>query len=244
MQEKFDVVILSGGQGTRLRDVIGETQKVLVKVNHEPFLLKQLRWLVEQNIGKVILALGYKAADVQRLIADVKIDLRIIPSVETKTLGTGGAVRNALRFVETNTLAVINGDSFVPVDLEDIIRKHKVCDAKITLVIKKMDDVGRYGVVVCNNNDEVEMFIEKSNMLCQEKNLYINTGIYFIQKSEIDKIAKNKNISLEKELLPNYVGNRLFVYKTELPFIDIGTPQSLREAPHFFNLLGGCPRTD
>ena len=240
-KDKFDVVILSGGLGTRLRSVIGETQKVLTKVNNEEFILKQLKWLASQDIDRVVLALGYKADDVKELIVDqidnYELNLSIIPSIEKKPLGTGGALRKALQFVDTDIVAVINGDSFVPVALEAVLQKHKQCDATITMVTKKMEDAGRYGIVVFNNLDEVEMFVEKPNILIEQKVNYINAGTYFMQKEEMKKMELDKNISLEKDIFPQYIANRLFVFRTELPFIDIGTPQSLFEAAHFFRSL-------
>ena len=109
------VVILLGGQGTRLAAQFPDRPKCLVPVAGRPFLEWQLDWLKKNGITRVLLAAGYQADVLERYLAARKPDgLDIVLSREPEPLGTGGA----LKFVEPqlagDPVLVLNGDSLVP----------------------------------------------------------------------------------------------------------------------------------
>ena len=55
----LSVVILAGGQGTRLGTLTKKTPKPLIRVAGKPFLFHQLNYLYKQGIRKVVLCLRY-----------------------------------------------------------------------------------------------------------------------------------------------------------------------------------------
>jgi|PlaIllAssembly_1097288.scaffolds.fasta_scaffold49945_3 NDP-sugar pyrophosphorylase family protein len=60
--EKLDAIILAGGLGTRLRELIGDLPKVLAPVNNRPFLDVILSFLNKCGcIQRVVIAVGYLA---------------------------------------------------------------------------------------------------------------------------------------------------------------------------------------
>ena len=65
------------------------------------------------------------------------IVLRFFFSVEEKLLGTGGAIKNALKYTETDNVLVLNGDSYVDIDFYELLKKHSQTNAEMTIVLKK-----------------------------------------------------------------------------------------------------------
>ena len=67
-----------------------------------------------------------------------------------------------------------------------------------------------------------------------EKNkLWMNGGMYFINKSLLKKVVK-KNFSFEKKILETSINKKkVFGLKTNKPFIDIGTPSSFKKSTLF-----------
>ena len=63
----------------------------------------------------------------------------------------------------------------------------------------------------------------------------INAGIYLLRDSLVRELAGTPPLSFEKDLFPQWIerGMRLKVCPVVAPFLDIGTPDSLREAESF-----------
>jgi len=105
-------MILAGGKGLRLRSVVPDKPKVLAIVNERPFLSYILTELSQAGLRKVVLCTGYKGDQIYAEYGERYKKLSIAYSREIAPLGTGGALRLALPLVPTNTVLVLNGDSF------------------------------------------------------------------------------------------------------------------------------------
>ncbi|MEI6056122.1 MAG: sugar phosphate nucleotidyltransferase, partial [Lentisphaerota bacterium] len=121
-KEDITAVILAGGMGARLRGVIGDSQKVLAQVNGAPFITYLLKQIASFRIRKVVLCTGYKAETVKEEIGENIFGLEISYSEEIEPLGTGGAIISALTKVSTEYLLIMNGDSFLDYNLNDLIK--------------------------------------------------------------------------------------------------------------------------
>ena len=92
----FDVIILAGGMGTRLRSVVSEVPKCMAPVSGHPFLYYLLEYLKPYNPGKVVLSLGYmseKVIDWVNTSGRFLYDYPIEWVVESTPLGTGGGIK-------------------------------------------------------------------------------------------------------------------------------------------------------
>ena len=110
INEKVDVIILAGGLGTRLREVISDVPKVMAPINSRPFLDILLSFLNKWDcINRVIIAVGYMA---DKIIGEYKnskkYDFKIFFSEEKELLGTGGAIKRALKYAETDNVLALN----------------------------------------------------------------------------------------------------------------------------------------
>jgi NDP-sugar pyrophosphorylase family protein len=117
MTAMLPVVILAGGQATRLRPVTESIPKSLVEVGGEPFLAKQLRLLHSNGIDQAVLCIGYRGEMIRQYAGDgARFGMRIQYSEDGPSLlGTGGAIARALPLVGERFFTVY-GDSYLPCD--------------------------------------------------------------------------------------------------------------------------------
>lgn len=227
-------ILLCGGLGTRLRPVIGEKQKAMADVKGKPFLHVLIDYLKTQDIHEYIFACGYKKEEIEDYFGDGKsFDIKIQYAVEKEPLGTGGAIKNCLSYINEEKIYVLNADTLFKIEYKKLYDNMIENDTDISIVVKNVDDVvsdeknNRYGNIKVKDN-LVESFIEKP--ISKEKNTYINGGIYLIKKKLIEKIPDGK-VSLENEIMQKWIKESIKVgaYIAKGSFIDIGTPDSYKE---------------
>ena len=121
--EAVEAVILAGGLGTRLRDVIAEdTPKCMAPVVGKPFLYYLLQYVAQQGIHRVVLSLGHKSEAVTSWLYGQALPLEIDWVIEKEPLGTGGGIQLALQACKTNHVAIMNGDTMFNIDLKGMFR--------------------------------------------------------------------------------------------------------------------------
>ena len=233
-ESKMDTIILAGGLGTRLREVVSDLPKPMVSINGKPFLDLILSLLNRcGSIERVILAVGYMADKIiERYEDSSEYSFEFLFSVEEKLLGTGGAIKNALKYTETDNVLVLNGDSYVDIDFYDLLKKHSQINAEMTIVLKELENTNRYGSVKIDENNKITCFEEKKTGVSKG---YVNAGIYLIKRSLFDSIKEQVVISLEKELLPVFIKKNVFGYIGKGKFIDIGIPETYRIADKYLH---------
>ncbi|MCP4599444.1 MAG: NTP transferase domain-containing protein [Proteobacteria bacterium] len=227
----IDAAVLAGGLGTRLRPVVSDRPKVLAPVVGRPFLTYLLDQLREAGLDRVVLCTGYMGEKVEEEFGDRYGELYLDYSMEPRPLGTGGALEFALPFIETETVLVVNGDSYCSVDLSAMWETHMSRNARASILLTEVDDVSRYGRVRLDDDSAVVGFDEKDS---QGGPGWINAGIYLIERALLKEIPPGKQISLEKDIFPNWVGKGFYGWKNPGRFLDIGTEQSLAMAQQFF----------
>lgn len=221
------MIILCGGLGLRLREAIGEKQKTMADINGKPFLEILIEFYKKQNIKNFIFAAGYKNIDIKNYFEDgKKFDIDIEYAIEDTPLGTAGAIKNCLDYIDEEKIIVINGDTFFNANI-DILNSNMIkYNSDMAIFLKKVDDNGRFGTVVMDNESEgiITSFNEKINT----NNKLINAGIYIIKKQLIKTIPSG-NCSLEKQVIPNWLEQKFVISGKVIDdtFVDIGTPESL-----------------
>src|SRR5512138_2242055 len=94
-------VILAGGEGTRLRPLTLSVPKPVVPVVDRPFLRHQLDLLATVGVTEIVFSVAYRPERVQAVFGDGSaLGRRIHYAVEDTPLGTGGAVKNAGRYLD------------------------------------------------------------------------------------------------------------------------------------------------
>ena len=235
----MQALILAGGKGTRLRPLTVYTPKPIVPVVNRPFLLYQIEILRNAGVTDITLSLSYQPDKIQHLLgngSEFGVNLRYI--TEPSPMGTGGAYKFASDSLRETTI-VFNGDILTNIDLSKVIEFHEAKKADATLTLVPVDDVSRYGVSEVDKVGRIVRFVEKpqGDELAALKVNTINAGIYILEPSILDMIAKDANRSFEYDVFPD-------ILKRELPFfgyvmkdqywLDIGTPANYLRAHHDF----------
>jgi NDP-sugar pyrophosphorylase family protein len=159
--------------------------------------------------------------------------MRLSYSPEPSPLGTGGAVRLALSLIDSDPALVMNGDSFFDADLEACYRSHVAAeDVETTMLVCNVSDTARYGRIQMADDRRVLHFDEKGALSGPG---WINAGIYFLGRRMVAAIPSSRMISLERDIFPAWIGRGLYACPDEGRFLDIGTPESYREAQSFFD---------
>ena len=224
-------VVLAGGLGTRLHAAFPGRPKVLAPARGVPFLGRLLEHLAADGVRDVVLCTGHRAEDVEAFAGNGdRWGLGIRYSVEAAPLGTGGALKNAQSLIDSDRFLALNGDSFVKTDLAPFLKEHVRTGASATVLLVRVEDRSRFGSVRVSEDNRVLAFEEKG---AAGRGL-INAGVYVLEHSILDRIAPAGFVSLETDVLPDLVGDGLFGFAVDAPFLDIGTPESLAEAQRFF----------
>ncbi|MFN0065286.1 MAG: nucleotidyltransferase family protein [Chlamydiales bacterium] len=224
----MDAILLVGGQGTRLAPVVSDVPKPLAPVRGVPFLdflLQQLQMVAT----RVILAVGYKG---EQVIERYKKMPHILFSKEKTPLGTGGALRKALELVSSEYVWILNGDSFFAISFSAMLESRVEVGADITIACRYVDDVSRYGSIEMEGR-RIIAFREKRESGGPG---WINGGIYLMRRELLLDWPLDTPFSLEKEAFSLLVQKRCFAYPSDGKFIDIGTPESYRQAEEIVKL--------
>jgi NDP-sugar pyrophosphorylase family protein len=229
MSDIEDAVILCGGAGIRLRPVTGTAPKSMVNVSGRPFLEMLLSQLERSGFRRVILAIGYQGAAIQSHFGETFCGMDVEYSNELVPLGTGGALRNAAEHVRATSCVVMNGDSYTDVDLEKFAFAHSESKADLSVVVVAVDGRSDCGSVVVDHEGNVVHFLEKERTFSAR---HVNAGIYGLSREILFEIPAGCQISLEREIVPRWIGQRkcvkAFIHSGKC--VDIGTPDRYRAA--------------
>jgi NDP-sugar pyrophosphorylase family protein len=223
--------ILAGGFGTRLRPVISDRPKVLAEICGRPFLTYLFDQLLSFHINHVVLCTGYMGDRIRETIGNTYGSLMIEYSQESLPLGTAGALRYALNRFNSDQILILNGDSYYKTNIATFWNWHKSKEAFASLLLTKVADTQRYGRVETDSQGSILKFNEKGE---RSGPGLINAGIYLMDKQLIFSIPPEKCVSLERELFPMWIGQKIYGYHSEGQFIDIGTPEDYANAASFF----------
>ncbi len=222
----MEAIILAGGFGTRLRDVVTDVPKPMAKVAGEPFLKHLFVYLKRQGIRRVILSVGYMNEVIREYFKFNYDDIEIVYSIEDEPLGTGGGIRKALAQVVSQNVFIVNGDTFFNVSLKELLDFHIKSSADITLSLKEISNVSRYGTVKCGESGKVELFEEKK---LTGKGL-INGGVYVMDKNIFDLYTLPERFSFEEFMSQNVSSAHISSIICDEYFIDIGIPDEYHRA--------------
>ena len=100
-----------------------------------------------------------------------------------------------------------------------MVEFHKAHGKEGTIMVTKVEDPTKYGVVVANENNRIERFVEKPKEYISNR---INAGLYLFNTSMIDRIP-NQPTSIERIIFPQMAAESQ-IYQMDLPgyWMDIG----------------------
>lgn len=232
MPKDLDVVVLAGGLGTRVSSVLKGVPKILAPIGAKTFLDHLLEWIAGQGVKHVVLCLGHLAGAVQEhLLAKGTYGLEIKITVEPTLLGTGGALALAHPLLKSDPVMVMNGDTFVDVNLMELLQVHHDSDSSVLIVCAWVEQAGRYGRVEFDADGHALRFVEKDVLAGPS---WISAGVYLFDRLFFDRIEWSRFGSLERDLLNVLPPGVIHAFKSRGLFLDIGTPEALAQASMLF----------
>ncbi|KAG5682416.1 hypothetical protein PVAND_011769 [Polypedilum vanderplanki] len=225
-EQGMRALILVGGYGTRLRPLTLSRPKPLVEFANKPILLHQIEALREAGVKEVILAVSYRADEMERELKQEteKLGVNLIFSHETEPLGTAGplALAKDILLKSPEPFFVLNSDVICDFPFQELAKFHRNHQKEGTIVVTKVEEPSKYGVVLYDNNGCIKSFIEKPQEFVSNK---INAGMYILNPSVLSRIQL-KPTSIEKEIFPLMSEeNELYAFELNGFWMDIGQPK-------------------
>jgi D-glycero-alpha-D-manno-heptose 1-phosphate guanylyltransferase len=222
----MEAIILAGGLGTRLRSEVADRPKVMAEINRQPFLNYLLNYLAVHSIKRVLLATGYLHEFIANYYGDRYKHLHIDYSIEEQPLGTGGAIKQAMSKIEGEQVLILNGDTFFDINTDTLSLHHKEHEADITIALKAMRHISRYGIVKVKGT-RIVSFEEKQEV----EEGFINAGVYVAKKTLFQSIELPDKFSFEEDVLKKFTSElNMHAYISDAYFIDIGIPEDYQRA--------------
>lgn len=228
----MQAIVLVGGQGTRLRPLTETVPKPALTLVDRPFLAYMIEWLAGHGVEEVVLACGFLPDVLRAALAgeEERAGVSIRYVAEPEPLGTAGAIRFAADQIgdaRDDSFLALNGDVLTDLDLTALLEVHREREAVATIGLHPVEDSSAYGLVRTGERGEVLEFLEKTGEAVPGE---INAGMYVLQRSALDEIPTGENVSIEREVFPQLVGNGLHGLRLDGYWMDIGTPERYLQA--------------
>lgn len=228
----MQAIVLVGGEGTRLRPLTESVPKPALTLVDRPFLAYMIEWLAGHGVTEVVLACGFLPDVLREALAgeEERAGLAIRYVVEPERRGTAGAIRFAadeLGDALDDRFLALNGDVLTDLDLSALLQAHAERGARATLGLHPVGDSSAYGLVHSGPEGAVLEFLEKTGEGVPGE---INAGMYVLERSVLDLIPADEEVSIERDVFPRLVGDGLHGLRLDGYWMDIGTPERYLQA--------------
>ena len=226
-------LLLAGGAGTRLRPLTDDRPKPMVDIGGEPAIARALRWLHLQGVTQVAINLHAHPEVLRHFVGDgTRFGVAVTYSLETEILGTAGALRPLHDFFrDEDPFLVLYGDVLTDLDLRPVRRAHAESCADATIVLTRVDDPTRAGIVAFDGDSRITRFVEKPGA-DEVFSDWANAGIYLCGPAVLRYATHEGAQDFARDLFPAMLrdGCHLQASPTDALVIDFGSPERLELA--------------
>lgn len=221
----MEAIVLAGGFGTRLRQVVADVPKPMAPIAGHPFLEFLLGSLARKGFSRVVLSLGFMAEKISDHFGTQFAGIDIAYVVEDTPLGTGGAIRLAFEACTQDHVFVFNGDTYLDLEVQSL-EQHWQANRHPIVVGRQVPDTARYGRLIVDGG-RVTSFAEKG----MAGPGLINAGCYVLATDALARFPLKQPFSIETDyLVPEVARSTVQVFETVGVFIDIGIPEDYAQA--------------
>jgi transketolase len=225
-KNKIKCIILAGGRGERLRPLTDKVPKPMLLVDGKPILEWQIKLLRETGIRDIIICGHYLFDEIKKYFKDGgNFGVHIDYCYEESPLGTGGAIKNAERFLDS-TFLVLYGDEMIDMNIKKFIEFHKKNGAKITMLLHETDHPQDSDLVSIDYDGRVLKLYRRPNTAIPSK--LSKSSLYVIEPSVLNSMPEGV-FDLDMDFIFKYIedGN-VYGYVTDEFIKDIGTMERLK----------------
>jgi NDP-sugar pyrophosphorylase family protein len=227
----MQVIVLIGGQGTRLYPLTYAVPKVGLPIANRPFLDHMLAWFARNGVSQVVFTVHNLEREIRQAIEKLNPKgIELVVRSESEPLGSGGALKNCADLLAEQFL-LLNGDILTDLNLKDLYLQHQTRRALITVAVAPVDEPSHYGIIDASDDGAVREWQEKPARSHAKSNL-ANVGAWAMSKAVVELIPELRFVSLEKEIFPSAIirGLPFFAYRFDGYWKDIGTVEKYIEA--------------
>jgi mannose-1-phosphate guanylyltransferase len=222
---EIKAVILAGGLGMRLRPLTYVIPKPMLPLGDKPILERIIVDLRDQGIRDVVISCSYLARVIESYFGNGSwLGVNIKYAKSDRPLGTAGQLKPA-RGLVGDTFIAVYGDVYAKIDYRDLVRYHRSKCATATVVLRKLKQTVRFGVIEVNDQGKVLAWREKP-----EVEFNVNAGIYVFEPKIFDYILEGVD-SMDRvfrDMIER--GERVYGYEFAGEVYDIGDMSSYEEA--------------
>ena len=219
--EMPQVVILAGGLGTRLGDLTQRIPKSLVEVDDKPIIGHILDWISGQGCNRALILTGHLGEQFEQYTHHT-VSLTYVQ--EPQPLGTGGALWNAVDYLEPEFI-LLWGDDFHPIDYQKLVIKHR-------------DDANLMTMTVTESHETMNLQHRDGRVIKYDKhnstpdfNGY-EAGTSVVSKRIVLLFGRDGKWSWEETVYPKLSG-KIGAHIDNTKFWDMGTPERLSKLIEF-----------
>ena len=221
---KIKVMIVCGGEGTRLKKITGDKPKCLVNIFGSPLLQRTMELCSKQGFKNIVLKCGYGYQDIYNYFKDgFYYGVNIEYMQEKSLLGTAGGLHRYHHKIYP--VIIIYGDILTNIDLKQLIKFHYEKKSSCTIVVRKSDHPEDSDVVVVNKYRKVIKTIHKPGT--KEYGNLCNAALYMINPEGFMVVPKGGEYDFGDDMVPDLIkkGFNVYAYSNPKDYIkDIGTP--------------------
>lgn len=232
-------IILTAGEGTRMRPLTITKPKTMLQVGGKPILQYNIESLRDAGVKDITLVVGYHEEVIKDYFRDgTNFGVKISYVTQEKRLGTAHAIGSTREHV-SGKFIILNGDIIVdPILITELMNKYNSENARSMLVLTEVEDPSAFGVVEMDG-DRIIRIVEKPQPEEAPSNL-INAGIYIFDDeifNSIDLTVKSERgeyeITDSLQLQMND-GEKVLGLRSKNNWIDIGRPWELLDVNEHF----------
>ena len=215
------VVILCGGQGTRLREETEFRPKPMVPIGTKPILWHIMKIYAHYGFKEFVLCLGYKGEMIKEYFKPDNEDMKVW-SVDTgEDVEKGARLKRIQKYIDGDTFMVTYGDGVANVDIGELLAFHKRHGKVAT--VTGVHPPSSFGEIR-EKDGKVTQFIEKPQFSAS----LINGGFFVLNTKVFDYLSEDKTCDFEGTPLQKLVADeQLMVHKHEGRWLNMDTPRDM-----------------
>ncbi|MBQ6339117.1 MAG: NTP transferase domain-containing protein [Kiritimatiellae bacterium] len=186
---KYDlpVVVMAGGEGTRLRPLTNILPKPLLPIGKKTIIESIMDRFVEIGSRRFFISLNYMADTIERYLAehnDGRYEFTFFR--EDRPMGSGGSL-SLIRDKIKEPFFVTNCDNILQQDLAEIVEVHRQNRNEMTVVAAVKSMKLPYGNLVVGKDEQVVNVEEKPEFLFR-----VNTGVYVMEPGLLNEVPDGR----------------------------------------------------
>ncbi|HXG18486.1 MAG TPA: NDP-sugar synthase [Methylomirabilota bacterium] len=226
-------MILAAGFGTRLQPLTNTTPKALVPVAGRPLIEYGLLFLRSQGITEVVINLHHLGEKIRAALGDGSLyGLRIIYSPEDPILESGGGIKKAQPLLAGDTFIVLNCDTILDLDLQEVLAFHQRKRAIATLVLRPDPNAAQYGVLAINSSGQIRRIRDQALAVIEPVSPYMFTGLQILEPRVFAFMPELKPFSTTRETYPRLLlaGETLYGFVHSGPWMVVDDAAGMARA--------------